>query len=179
MARAGALAIVLAALAAPHHAAAATCNHYAATKGNDHGPGTATHPYRSVNRLVHSLHRYTGVVSLVTPTGCANVKLGSFGIACFVFDSPADTNQTAQGWQEPARLARRRTFCRPLLFWLKGRQAAFELPGYCRSVQSKVLSVGLEGAEHVHSRQHVEVLILQVSEVPGPDLRRLLDLLER
>jgi nitrous oxidase accessory protein NosD len=53
--RALAVAIVLAALAAPHHAAAATCNHYASTKGNDHGPGSAAHPYRSVNRLVHSL----------------------------------------------------------------------------------------------------------------------------
>ncbi|HEV8460213.1 MAG TPA: right-handed parallel beta-helix repeat-containing protein [Gaiellaceae bacterium] len=49
------MATVLAALAAPHHAAAATCNHYASTTGNDHGPGTATQPYRSANRLVHSL----------------------------------------------------------------------------------------------------------------------------
>jgi hypothetical protein len=63
--------------------------------------------------------------------------------------------------------------------WLQGRLAAFELPGHRRSVQSKVLGVGLEGPEHVHGREHVEVLILQVAEVPGPDLRRLLDLLER
>ena len=49
------LATVLAALAVPHHAAAATCNHYASTTGNDHGPGTASQPYRSANRLVHSL----------------------------------------------------------------------------------------------------------------------------
>jgi hypothetical protein len=42
-----------------------------------------------------------------------------------------------------------------------------------------MLGVGLEGTEHVHCREHVEVLILQVAEVPGPDLRRLLDLLER
>lgn len=49
------LTIAVAALAAPHHAVAATCNHYASAAGNDQGPGTASHPYHSVNRLVRSL----------------------------------------------------------------------------------------------------------------------------
>jgi hypothetical protein len=95
------------------------------------------------------------------------------------FDRPADANQTAQVCHKPTRLARRGIFWCLVLFWLQGRLAAFELPGHRRSVQSKVPGVGLEGPEHVHSREHVEVLVLQVAEVPGPDLRRLLDLLER
>jgi hypothetical protein len=60
--------------------------------------------------------------------------------ACFVFDRPADANEPAQGCQEPTRLARRRIFCCLLLFLLRGRQVALELPGYCRSVQSNVLA---------------------------------------
>jgi hypothetical protein len=98
--------------------------------------------------------------------------------AGFVFDRPADANQTAQGCQESTRLARRGIFWW-LLFCLQGRLTAFELPGHRRSVESKVLGVGLEGPEHVHGREHFEVLVLQVTEVPGPDLRHLLDLLER
>jgi hypothetical protein len=56
VAKAAALAVVFAALAVPHNAAAAGCAHYASAKGDDHASGTVTHPYRSVNRLVHALH---------------------------------------------------------------------------------------------------------------------------
>src|SRR5215207_2441489 len=65
-----------------------------------------------------------------------------------------------------------------VLFLLQERLAVFEFADQGLSVQSQVPGVGLEGPEHVHGWQYVEVLVLKVTEVPDPDLRRLLDLLE-
>jgi len=45
-------------------------------------------------------------------------------------------------------------------------------------VEPQVVGVSSEGSLHVHGRQYVEVLPLQFLEVPRPDLRRLLGLME-
>jgi hypothetical protein len=80
---------------------------------------------------------------------------------------------------QPTRLTSLGCFTRHFPFCLRESLAASELRDQYRSVQPEVFGINFQVIAHAPGRKRLEVLVLQVAEMPALYLCGLLDLLKR